>query len=168
MTAPATPIEHHPSPPAAPRQERPKYEPLLATYVTAAGLATLALRASGRRLAVPQPQDTLLLGIATFKLSRLLTKEKVLAPFREPFVEEAEPGDGSELNSKPAPTGVRGAIGELLTCPFCLSVWIATALTVLYAIAPRAARLVASGAAAVTVADVSQYGYTGLRRATTR
>jgi Protein of unknown function (DUF1360) len=114
----------------------------------------------------PQPgsSDVLLLGLGTFKLSRLITKDKVLLPIRQPFVSDIEPGEGPEVNSKPGGSGVRRAVGELLTCPFCISVWIATVLTAAYALAPQAARIVASGLSALVVADVSQYLYTDLRK----
>jgi hypothetical protein len=112
----------------------------------------------------PTAGDVALLGVATFKLSRLIAKEKVLSPVRQPFVERSEAGAGSELNSHPAGTGVRRALGELLTCPFCLSVWIATVLTASYALAPGATRLILAGLGAVAVADASQYGYAGLRQ----
>jgi hypothetical protein len=143
--------------------DRPAYEQLLATYTALVGAAAWVLWRRGRPIAVPPPSETAVMGVAIFKLSRLVTKEKVLRPVREPFVEDVEPGAGSELNSKPARRGLKGAVGELLTCPFCISVWISTALMVLYAVAPRAARLVASAAAATAVADVSQYGFARLR-----
>jgi hypothetical protein len=104
-----------------------------------------------------------LLGLSTFKLSRLITKEKVLQPVRRPFVGTTEQTEGSEVNSQPAGTGVQRAIGELLTCPFCISVWIATVLTAAFSIAPRAARLVSAGLAAAVVADSTQYAYASLR-----
>lgn len=140
------------------------YGPVLLAYAALAGMSAAGLRRRGRRVAVPAPTDVVLLGLATFKLSRIVTKEKVLEPVREPFVESVSPGSGSEVNSRPAGTGVRRAVGELLTCPFCVSLWIATVLTVAFAVVPRAARLVASALAAVVIADTSQYAYSGLRR----
>jgi hypothetical protein len=148
-----------------PQRSRASYGPLLVAYAGLAGGSTLGLRRRRRRVAVPGLTDVVLLGLATFKLSRLVTKEKVMAPVREPFVEEVEPGTGSELNSTPGGQGVRRAVGELLTCPFCMSVWIATVLTVAFAVVPRAARLAASGLAAMVVADTSQYACSGLRKA---
>jgi hypothetical protein len=140
------------------------YGPLLAGYAAATGLLAYAARRHGRTpVPRPEPSDVVLLGLGTFKLSRLLTKEKVLQPVREPFVEESRPGAGSEVNSRPAGTGVRRAIGELLTCPFCISVWIATGLISAFAIAPRAARLVAAGLATVVVADTAQYAYSSVQ-----
>lgn len=142
------------------------YTPLLAAYVAVvATLVGVARRVRGPDLPQPTSSDVVLLGVATFKLSRLLTKEKVTQPLREPFVERTEPGDGSEVNCEPAGTGIRRSVGELLTCPFCISVWFATAFTAVFSMAPRVARLVAGGLTAAVVADVSQYAYAGARKA---
>lgn len=123
--------------------------------LTAAGYHGVARR---RTPAVPTSGDVVLLGVATFKLSRLLTKAKVTEAVREPFVERAEPGADGEINAEPVRgAGVRTAVGELLTCPFCVSVWVAAGLVLLHAAEPRAARSVASTFAAVAVADVTQH-----------
>jgi hypothetical protein len=144
------------------------YGPVLAGY---AAMGTALLAAARRFGASPVPRpgvsDVVLIGLGTFKLSRLVAKEKVLTPVRAPFVEGAEEGIGSEVNSQPGGTGVRRAVGELLTCPFCLSVWIATVFLGSFAVMPRAVRLIASGLAAVVIADTSQYAYSTVRRRAT-
>jgi hypothetical protein len=139
------------------------YAPLLAVYAGGLAVAAGVLRLTHRRLPDPSVTDVLLLGAATFKLSRLVTKDKVLQPVRRPFVARTEPGEGPEVNSEPAGTGIRRAVGELMTCPFCMSVWIASALTLGYAVAPRATRLVAAGLTEMAVADGAQYAYAQLR-----
>jgi uncharacterized protein DUF1360 len=139
------------------------YTPLLAVYAGGVAVAAGVLRLTRRRLPDPRLTDVLLIGAATFKLSRLVTKDKVLQPVRRPFVARTEPGEGPEVNSEPAGTGVRRAVGELLTCPFCMSVWIAGAMTVGYALAPRATRLVAAGLTEMAIADGAQYAYAQLR-----
>ncbi len=141
----------------------PSYVPIIAAYGSAVGTAALAIRLSRRRIAVPDLRDVLLLGVGTFKLSRLIAKDKVMQPVREPFVRSTEPGDGAEVNSEPGGAGTRRALGELLTCPFCVSVWVATALSVAFAVAPRATRLVAGGLGAMALADVGQYGFSSFR-----
>ena len=50
-------------------------------------------------------------------------------------------------------SGLRHSIGELITCPFCLDVWIATGFTLGLVFAPRVTRLVATAFTAVTGAD---------------
>jgi hypothetical protein len=50
-------------------------------------------------------------------------------------------------------SGLRHSIGELVSCPFCFDVWVATGFTVGLVFAPRVTRLVATGFTAVTGAD---------------
>jgi hypothetical protein len=125
----------------------------------AAGL----VRARGRPLPRPSAGDVVLLGLGVFRLSRLVTKDRVLEPLRRPFVERSSAGAPGEVNSVPTGTGTRRAVGELLTCPFCASVWLATALATVFALAPRAARLVVGALASVVLSDTAQYGFSALR-----
>lgn len=146
------------------RSRSASYGPLLVGYAAMGA----ALIAGARRFGpspVPRPSvsDAVIIGFGTFKLSRLVAKDKVLQPVRAPFVERVEEGEGSEVNSVPGGTGLRRAVGELLTCPFCLSIWIATLFVAAFAVRPRALRLVTSGLVAVAVADASQYVYSALR-----
>ena len=55
--------------------------------------------------------------------------------------------------------GVRHAAGELITCPFCLAVWVATGLTAGMVFAPRLARLVCTTLTAIAVSDGLQLLY---------
>jgi len=50
--------------------------------------------------------------------------------------------------------GVKHAVGELLTCPFCLAQWVGTAFVFGYATAPRATRLAALTMTTVAGSDV--------------
>ena len=49
--------------------------------------------------------------------------------------------------------GLRHSIGELITCPFCLDVWIAAGFTIGLVFAPRLTRLIVATLTAVTGAD---------------
>jgi hypothetical protein len=137
------------------------YAALAGTFATGAALFTVAARTRGVRLPdrVP-PWDVALLGTATFKASRLLTKDKITSFLRAPFTRRAEEGAASEVNDAPRGRGARRAVGELVSCPFCTAAWVAAALIGGYAVAPRPARLVCAGLSAVTVADWLQYAWT--------
>ena len=119
-----------------------------------AGAAGLA-RARGRGL--PDgvgPWDVLLLALATHKVSRTVTKDAVTSPLRAPFTRYKETGGPAEVMEEVrATSGLRHSIGELITCPFCLDVWIATGFTLGLVFAPRVTRLVATAFTAVTGAD---------------
>jgi hypothetical protein len=147
-------------------EDRPTtgYAALMTTYAAGTLGAAAYLKRSGR---VPEripAADIALAALATHKLSRLVTRDKVTAPVRAPFTEEGEPGGAGEVIDKPAGSGVRKAVGELLTCPFCLGVWVATAFAVALAVAPRATRLVASALAITAGSDALQYAYAALQK----
>jgi hypothetical protein len=105
--------------------------------------------------------DLVLAGVATHKLSRIISKDRVTAPLRAPFAEFQEEGGPGEVEERPRGTGLRKAIGELLVCPFCLGQWVATALLAGLATIPRTTRFVCSIFAAVTISDFLQILYKG-------
>jgi hypothetical protein len=55
-------------------------------------------------------------------------------------------------------------VGELITCPFCLAQWVATAFTAGLVFAPRATRLVAGTFSTVAISDALQNVYAFLQR----
>ncbi|HEX5565499.1 MAG TPA: DUF1360 domain-containing protein [Streptomyces sp.] len=133
---------------------------LTGTYAGAVGLFAWRMRASGRQLPerVP-PLDLLLLGVATYRISRLVAKDKVTGFLRAPFTRRTGTISATEVMDEPRGHGLRRTVGELLACPFCVSLWIAGGLTMGYATAPRATRLVASGLGTVVVSDWLQYAW---------
>jgi hypothetical protein len=96
--------------------------------------------------------EVLPLGLATFALSKLVAKEKVDAWVRDPFVEEGEPKG----------TGLRYAVGELITCTRCVGVWSALGLTALRVTRPREARVVNAVLGASAINDAAQAGFSWL------
>jgi hypothetical protein len=150
----------------APDGEHPigSYALLLATYGTmVAALGALV----AKRRTLPKRfdgRDYLLLGVATQKLSRLVAKDSVGAAIRAPFTRFEEAEGEAEVHEEVRGSGLRHAIGELVTCPFCLSVWIATIFSFGLVLAPRATRLAASILAAVTISDSLQFAYARLQR----
>ncbi|WP_037899446.1 DUF1360 domain-containing protein [Streptomyces sp. NRRL S-350] len=135
------------------------YTGLMAAYSGAVlGAAALA-RAARRELPRPGPWDVTLTALATHQLSRLITKDPVTSPLRAPFTRFKGTSGPAELDEEVRGTGARKAIGELVTCPFCTSLWIATACTVGSVFAPRATRLATATLAALSVADFLQYAH---------
>lgn len=106
------------------------------------------------------PYDLALVTVATHKSARLITKDKILEPVRAPFTTfQGDAPAPAEVSERARGTGMRRSIGELLTCPYCLSVWIATAFAAGLMVAPRATRSVAAVFTAVFGADVLQIAY---------
>jgi Protein of unknown function (DUF1360) len=144
-------------------QRRPLggYVVALAAYAGLVSVATLVGRVRGVRL--PERVsvgDLFLVSCATHKASRLLTKSAVTSALRAPFVRYEEPAGPAEVNeSVPEEHGVRHAVGELVTCPFCAGVWIATSLSAGLVFAPRATRLTAAMLTAVAASDWLHLGY---------
>jgi hypothetical protein len=103
--------------------------------------------------------DAALLSVATHKISRLIAKDAVLSPLRAAFTRYEEPAGDGELNESVRGHGVRHAIGELISCPFCLAVWIATGLVGGLALAPRLTRTVELVMSAVAASDALQLLY---------
>jgi hypothetical protein len=129
-------------------------------YVALVGGIGLTLRRKGIRL--PErvsAADLALIGVATHKLSRTVAKDAVTSPLRAPFNRFEGQGGPAELNEEVVVEGVPHAVGELVSCPFCLAQWIATGFVTGLVAAPRATRLVASTFAAVALSDFLQMAY---------
>jgi Protein of unknown function (DUF1360) len=135
------------------------YTAFVAAYNLAFAGALLGARLAGRKLPKPGLEEIALYGVATHKLSRLLAKERVTAPLRAPFAEHQKTGGPAEVEERPRGNGPRRAIGELVTCPYCLDQWVASGFAVASIFAPRATRLTAGVFATVAIADFLQIGY---------
>ncbi len=109
-------------------------------------------------------RDVVLLGIATHRLSRMIAKDPVMSPLRAPFTTYEGTSGEAELAEMVRGTGVQHAFGELLTCPFCMAQWVATALAAGLVIAPRWTRLVGSVFAMKAISDVAQFVYDGIQK----
>lgn len=105
--------------------------------------------------------DTVLLGLATARLSRLITREKATRPLRAPFTEMVPADDGGALEERPRPE--TQALGELLTCPRCMGVWASGALTIAYACSPAATRVASTMLAASLVSDLANVAFAKVR-----
>jgi len=130
------------------------YAVLLAVYNAAFGALLLAAQKSENESSGKfNLADLLLLGVATHKLSRIIATDRVTSPLRAPFTEYVEPAGQSEIKEKVRGTGMQRAVGDLLTCPWCLSPWVAAGLAFGLVFQPRATRIVAGVFAAATVSD---------------
>ena len=128
------------------------------------GLAALT-RASGRDIPDRMPaSDIALAATATHKLSRLLARDPVTSPLRAPFTSYQGTAGPAELDEDARGEGVQKTIGELVTCPFCTGVWVATALTGGLVYLPRTTRLVMGTLTALAGADLLQFGHAWLQR----
>jgi len=151
----------------APGQGRPLrgYLLTMAAYAgltgTLTGLARLTGRTAPERIS---GLDVVLISCATHKVSRLLAKDSVTSPLRAPFTRyEGTTGD-AELGEQVRGTGVRHSVGELISCPFCLGVWVATGFAAGLVFAPRFTRLAATTFTAVAASDTLQLVYAAVQQ----
>jgi len=137
----------------------------LTTYAATLALTVLVGRATNHRL--PQrydPADLAIGALATHKAARLLSKASVLSPLRAPFSEFTGPAGPAEHAEQPRREGgIRRVVGELVTCPFCLSVWMGSGYVAGLVLAPRPTRAFAAVMTVVAGSDFAQHLYQRLR-----
>ena len=127
-----------------------------------AGLGAVSAAAAARDRPPDKigPTDLALLGLATFKASRTVARDKVTSFVREPFVEGAA-YDGED--ERPVhDSEVRQAIGELVTCTRCIGTWLGAGLASVQILAPRTGRLLTTVLAAGALNDFLLAGFAAL------
>jgi hypothetical protein len=141
------------------------YAAALGIYAT--GVAGVTLAARGLGVTAPErlaPFDLALVGLATHKTARILSKDAVTSPLRAPFTVYDEPSGDAELSEHPRKgSPAQHAVGELVTCPFCLAQWIATGFAAGFVFAPRFTRLAALVMSGTAVSDFLQLAYAALQ-----
>lgn len=148
-------------------QDRPlaAYAGTMSVYAAVVGLAAATARLTGRdvpdRLTLA---DVALSAAATHKLSRLLAKDPVTSPLRAPFTTYKETQGPSELLEEVRGQGARKAVGELLTCPFCIGLWAASGFTAGLVYLPRTTRLATGTLTALAGADILPHVYAWLEQ----
>lgn len=149
-------------------QERPLRGYAITMTVYAGVVGALAAAASATRRTIPAGlgvTDVALCAAATHKLSRLLTKDPVTSPLRVPFTTYQGTTGPAELKEEVRGHGTQHAVGELVTCPFCAEVWVATGLVAGLVFLPRTTRLVIGGLASLAGADLLQFTHAWLQQA---
>jgi hypothetical protein len=148
-------------------EERPLAGDLgaMGVYLGLVSAAAVAVRASGRQLPDRIPLgDAVLLTVGTFRLARRLAKDPVTAPIRAPFTRfEGASGHAEVAEEVREHGGAKHAVGELLTCPFCLAQWVGTGFVFGYVAAPKATRLAALTMTMVAGSDVLQFAYDAIQ-----
>lgn len=144
-------------------QERPLsgYVVMMAVFAALVAAAGSVGALAGRKL--PQrigPYDLLLVTLGTHKLARTLSKEPVTSPLRAPFTRYRDTGGPAEVMEEPRHSSrLRHAIGELVSCPFCMDMWVATGYMIGLMFAPRFTRIVGATFTALAGADFLHLAY---------
>ena len=135
------------------------YAAIMGAFAGGLAVAGALARVLGRDPRENTALDLVVLGAATFKASRTISRDEVTSFLREPFVE----GEAHEGGEDPVETGdLRQAIGELVTCSRCIGTWVAAALGTTQILAPRFGRILTWTLAAAGVNDWLQAGFAAL------
>lgn len=130
-----------------------EYATLLGFYLAAVAVLTGIAREQTRLPRKFSVLDLALLGIATHKLSRIVAKDRVTGILRAPFVNYIGSSGSGEVEEEPRGRGFQRGIGHLISCPYCMSPWCATALGFGLLFAPRVTRFFAGILVSVTASD---------------
>jgi hypothetical protein len=103
-----------------------------------------------------RPFDLMLLGIATYRLGRLIAYDKIAETYRKPFTQTVEDssGMGKTVVPKKQISGFARAIGELVSCPICAGTWVAAGLTYGLYLFPRPTRIFLTMMSSVGIAEL--------------
>jgi hypothetical protein len=135
------------------------YAGIMGTFVGGLAIAGGLARLLGRDPREHTALDLAVLGAATFKAARTISRDEVTSFIREPFVQ----GDAHEGGEHAVETGdLRQAIGELVTCSRCIGTWVAGGLGAAQVLAPRSGRMLTWTLAAAGVNDWLQAGFAAL------
>ena len=133
----------------------PEYATLAATFWA---LFTLFLATNRGRLPDRfRVMDLSGIALSSYKLSRLITKEDVTAWVRAPVTEDPDA-------TQPKPDGMARALGELLTCPYCIGLWITSGLTSAQVRFPRETRFFTAIFGTYAVTDFLHAAFVRLRK----
>lgn len=122
----------------------PEYATLVTVFSGAVGAFLVLAR---RRL--PQSigfGDLVRIGLGSYKIGRLIARDDVTAFVRAPVTRDEE-------TQEPEREGMARALGELLTCPYCIGFWAAAGLTCSLVLFPRQTRFATTILGAQAVAD---------------
>ena len=101
--------------------------------------------------------DLLRIALTSYKMSRVITKEDITAFVRAPVTEDPEA-------QKPKPEGMARVLGELVTCPYCIGLWISSALSYSQVIFPRETRFLTTIFGSYAITDSLHAGFLRLKR----
>ena len=146
-----------------PEQQQPPYRAyatIVGTFVASLGAVSGIAALRGKPCREISATELALLGLATFKASRTVARDKVTSFVREPFV-EGEAYDGED--EKPTrETEMKQALGELVTCTRCVGTWVAASLASTQILLPRTGRLLTTVLAAGALNDFLLAGFNAL------
>lgn len=114
-------------------------------YVTLTGILMALIAALGlrrrERNSTPGLREVVVLGLAAFRMGRLVSYDRVMEPLRSPFTQTVPDPTGAGESVEPKGVGWRRAVGELMSCPICSGTWMAAMLLYGLELAPGPTRV---------------------------
>ena len=121
-------------------KQRATYTTLTGVFLTLFAMFTRRLEKEGEDVRL-RPFDLVLLALSTYRASRMVAYDKIASTYRESFTKTVPDESGAGKTTAPTGSGIRRAVGELITCPVCNGTWIAAVLVYGLRIAPRPTRV---------------------------
>ncbi len=136
------------------------YATLVGVFSSIFALFLLIVRLTGRELPGRiRFADLALLGAASHKLSWIVSNASVTSFIRAPVTELQEVKSPTNLDEKPRGDGLQKALGDLLTCQFCLGMWVTAFFSYGLVLLPRTTRFVAGMFSILTFSDFMHQAY---------
>ena len=130
---------------------------LIGVFVAAATAAGSQRSAKARTSAL----ELAMTGMAAHRIGRMIAFEGVAEPIREPFTATVPDESGADETTVARGRGVRGAIGELLSCPICVGTWAALGLSIGMRVLPGPTRFVVR---VLSIAGLAELNYVAVER----
>lgn len=99
--------------------------------------------------------DFAMLGLATFRMGRMIAFDRVADPLRAPFTQVVPDDSGAGEQVVAKGRGPREVIGELLSCPICAGTWVAAGLVYGLQFFPAPTRLLITIMSAIGFAEIA-------------
>src|SRR5574340_36624 len=145
-----------PQDPKSRRQDSIAKIVLIVIFLGGLGVLAWVVETGGKGLQLTDLSlvDFVLIGIATFRLGRMISYDRVMDPLRAPFTRVVADSSGEGKTTASRGTGLRQTIGQLITCPICVGTWVAAFLVLLMLAAPNGTRIFLYVIAAVGLAEI--------------
>lgn len=134
------------------RNERSTYLGLIGFFWSLLGIVALLKRDNERP--VTSALDFAMLGLAAFRMGRLVAYDKVAEPLRAPFTHTVKDESGAGETVVAAGSRPRESLGELLSCPICAGTWISAGLVYGLQFLPGPTRLLIAIMSATGLAEL--------------
>jgi hypothetical protein len=137
-------------------EARPLPEYATLTTVFSGALGGFLLLAKGRLPERIGFGDMLRVGLSSYKIGRLIARDDVTSWMRAPVTRDEEA-------QEPEREGMARVLGELVTCPYCIGLWVAAGFSAGLVLFPRETRFAATIFGGQAAADFLNAAFVRLR-----